>query len=77
MSRPVIAHAVPIRPKEELDLTIDSPPDLVIEVEITSSAIRKLRLLAAMGVPEVCRHNGARLPMYFLSNGQYLSLTAV
>jgi Uma2 family endonuclease len=37
-----IEHAEQIRPKEEVDLTIDPPPDLVIEVEITSSAIQKL-----------------------------------
>jgi Uma2 family endonuclease len=69
-----IEHAEQIRPKEELDLTIDPPPDLVIEVEITSSAIRKLKLFAAMGVPEVWRHNGERLQMYVLSAGQYVSI---
>ncbi len=66
-----IEHAELIRPKEEIDLTIDPPPDLVIEVEITSSAIRKLKLFAAMGVPEVWRHDGERLEMSMLRNGQY------
>jgi Uma2 family endonuclease len=66
-----VQHAELIRPKEELDLTIDPPPDLVIEVEITSSAIRKLKLFAAMGVPEVWRHNGEQLEMYSLRDGQY------
>ena len=33
-----------------MDLLIDPPPDLVIEVEITSSAIAKLGLFAAIGV---------------------------
>ncbi len=69
-----IEHAEQIRPKDELDLTIDPPPDLVIEVEITSSAIRKLKLFAAMGVPEVWRHDGARLQMSVLSAGQYVSI---
>ena len=69
-----IEHAELIRPKEELDLTIDPPPDLVIEVEITSSAIRKLKLFAAMGVPEVWRHDGERLQMHVLSAGQYVSI---
>ena len=69
-----IEHAEQIRPKEELDLTIDPPPDLVIEIEITSSAIRKLKLFAAMGVPEVWRHDGERLQMYVLSDGQYVSI---
>ena len=69
-----IEHAEQIRPKEEVDLTIDPPPDLVIEVEITSSAIRKLKLFAVMGVPEVWRHDGERLQMYVLSAGQYVSI---
>jgi len=66
-----VQHADLIRPKEELDLAIDPPPDLVIEVEITSSDIRKLKLFAAMGVPEVWRHNGEKLQMYSLRDGQY------
>ncbi len=69
-----IEHAEQIRRKEEVDLTIDPPPDLVIEVEITSSAIQKLKLFAAMGVPEVWRHDGERLQMYVLSAGQYVSI---
>lgn len=46
-----IEHAEQIRVKEEVDLLVDPPPDLVIEVEITTSAIRKLNLFAAMGSP--------------------------
>ena len=69
-----IEHAEQIRPKEEVDLLIDPPPDLVIEVEITSSAIQKLKLFAAMGVPEVWRHDGERLQMFMLSNDKYLPI---
>lgn len=69
-----IAHADEIRPKDEVDLQIDPPPDLVIEVEITRSAISKLRLFAAMGVPEVWRHDGSRLEMLSLEGGVYRSL---
>lgn len=69
-----IQHAEQIRPKEEIDLAIDPPPDLVIEVEITSSAIRKLKLFAAMGVPEVWRHDGERLQMFALQDDQYESI---
>ena len=66
-----VEHAEQVRPKEEIDLTIDPPPDLVIEVEITSSAIRKLKLFAAMGVPEVWRHDGEHLQMFAIVNGQH------
>lgn len=58
-----IAHADDVRPKDEVDLLLDPPPDLVIEAEITSSAIAKLKLYAALGVPEVWRHDGTRLTM--------------
>jgi Uma2 family endonuclease len=66
-----IAHADEIRPKDEVDLLLDPPPDLVIEVEITSSAIAKLKLFAAMGVPEFWRHDGTRLTMLALAGGGY------
>jgi len=69
-----IQHAEQIRVKEEVDLLIDPPPDLVIEVEITSSAIAKLKLFAAMGVPEVWRHDGERLQMYRLRNDEYSAI---
>jgi Uma2 family endonuclease len=71
-----IAHADQIRPKDEVDLQIDPPPDLVIEVEITSSAIAKLRLFAAMGVPEVWRHDGSRLEMLGLEGPGYRPLAS-
>ena len=66
-----IAHAELIRPKDEVDLSIDPPPDLVIEVELTSSAIKKLKLFAVMGVPEVWRHDGTKLWMGRLVAGEY------
>lgn len=66
-----IEHAEQIRPKQEVDLTIDPPPDLVIEVEITSSEIQKLKLFAAMGVPEVWRHDGEHLQMFELLDEDY------
>jgi len=57
--------------KEELDFEIDPPPDLVIEVELTSSAIDKLELFAAMQVREVWRHDGTSVQFYRLSGGRY------
>jgi len=69
-----VKHAEQIRVKEEVDLQIDPPPDLVIEVEITTSAIHKMVLFAAMGVPEVWRHNGDELTMHVLTGSEYLPI---
>ncbi|MEM6474223.1 MAG: Uma2 family endonuclease [Planctomycetota bacterium] len=66
-----VAHADLIRRKEEVDLLVDPPPDLVIEVEITSSAIAKMSLFARMGVPEVWRHNGSDLTLMRLHGSSY------
>ena len=61
-----VTHAEQIQMKEKVDLAVDPPPDLVIEVEITSSAIRKLELFARMNIPEAWRHDGHELQMYRL-----------
>ena len=69
-----VSNAELVRPKEEVDLRVDPPPDLVIEVEITSSAIDKLKLFHAMGIPEVWRHDGSELFMYRHQNKKYESI---
>ncbi|MEL6136208.1 MAG: Uma2 family endonuclease [Cyanobacteria bacterium J06628_6] len=55
----------------EIDLAIDPPPDMVVEVDITHTDIDKLRLYAAMGVPEFWRYNGETLRIYQLQKGVY------
>jgi Uma2 family endonuclease len=57
--------------KNEMDFEVDPPPDLVIEVELTSSTIKKMQLFAAMRVLEVWRHDGESLQMYRLLDGAY------
>ncbi|MBD2514864.1 Uma2 family endonuclease [Nostoc sp. FACHB-973] len=60
-----------VRDKENIYLATDPPPDLVLEVEYSRSAIDKLRLYAAMGIPEFWRYNGSVLRLYTLAGGQY------
>ncbi|MEQ1825539.1 MAG: Uma2 family endonuclease [Pirellula sp.] len=66
-----VTHAVELLDREELDFEVDPVPDLVIEVELTASAIKKMQLFAAMKVPEVWRHDGSSLKIYRLNDGQY------
>ncbi len=40
---------------QEIDLSIHPPPDLAIEVDVTSPSLPKLPIYAALGVPEVWR----------------------
>ncbi len=61
-----------IRGKETLDLETDPPPDLAIEIDITSSSVNKLEIYSALGVPELWRYNGQNLKFYQLLEGQYV-----
>lgn len=60
--------------KEELDFEVDPAPDLVVEVELTSSAIDKLELFAAMQIREVWRHDGTSVQFYRWVEGRYESI---
>jgi Uma2 family endonuclease len=52
-----IAHEHLIRDKEDIDLKVDPPPDLAIEVDNTRDSEQKLPIYATLGVPEVWRHD--------------------
>lgn len=53
-----IEHADQMRERDQLDLLIDPPPDLAIEVDITSSSVGRLPIYAGLGVREVWRCDG-------------------
>ncbi len=47
-----------IRHNREIDLSIDPPPDLAIEVEVTRSILDKLAIYSEVGIPEIWRVRG-------------------
>ena len=61
--------------RKRIDLESDPPPDLVIGIEITRSATRKLTVFAAFGVPEVWRYDGMRVSIFRLQEGKYLEVS--
>jgi Uma2 family endonuclease len=42
----------------DINLDVDPPPDLAVEVDITSSSLDRMGIYAALGVPEVWRFDG-------------------
>jgi Uma2 family endonuclease len=61
-----------VRGKKRLDLETDPPPDLVIEVDVTSSSIDKLPIFAALGIREVWRlENDSLCFLQLRSGGSY------
>ncbi len=61
-----------VRGRQTLDLETDPPPDLAIEIDITSSSVNKLAIYSALAVPELWRYNGRDLKFYQLVEGQYV-----
>jgi Uma2 family endonuclease len=69
-----VQHEGRIRSKERIDLAVDPPPDLVVEIDITSPSLDKLRIYARLGVPEVWRHDGERLRFLALRDDRYVEV---
>ena len=60
-----------VRNRREVDLTVDPPPDVVLEMEMSRSALDKLPLFASMGIPEVWRCDGQRVTILLLEQDGY------
>jgi Uma2 family endonuclease len=72
-----VQHEAVVRNREEIDLTIDPPPDLAIEIDVTSKSIDRLPIYAALGVPEVWRWDAELLYVLRLNaNGDYVEIDA-
>lgn len=70
-----IANEPLVRGKK-VNLNVDPPPDLVIEVDITHTDINKTALYAEMGVGEFWRYNGKSLRIYHLQAAAYCEVPA-
>lgn len=64
-----------VRGKTEIDPYADPPPDLVIEVGITSPSLPRFPIYARFGVPEVWRYDGERAVIYGLRGTEYVELS--
>jgi Uma2 family endonuclease len=63
-----------IRGKVEIDSDVDPPPDLVIEVDITSPSLDRFPIYAHFGVPEVWRYDGERVVVYEFRKAEYVEV---
>ena len=54
---------------------MDPPPDLVIEIDITSPSFSKLPIYAQMGIPEIWRYDGERMAILVLEHSDYTETT--
>jgi Uma2 family endonuclease len=66
-----------VRGKRKIDLDVDPPPDLAIEIDVTRSSLSRLDIYAALGVPEVWRFDGEDLTIHLLGpDGEYREIAS-
>jgi Uma2 family endonuclease len=67
-----IANEPRVRGRDEIDLRVDPPPDLAIEVDVTNTSLPRMPVFAQVGVPEVWRlDERRRLHFYRLKKAKY------
>ncbi|MEG3849252.1 Uma2 family endonuclease [Microcoleus sp. herbarium13] len=65
-----IQNEAAVRGKNRIDLETDPPPDLAIEIDLTSRT--QLNNYEALGVLELWRYNGRKLEISVLQDGKYV-----
>lgn len=66
-----VQHEPHVRGRIQIDLTVDPPPDLIIEIEVSRQVIPMLPLYASMGVPELWRCDRGRVTIMRLQGDRY------
>lgn len=67
-----IRHEEVVREREEYNPAIDPPPDLAVEVDLSSSSSRRMLVFAELGIPELWQYDGERLVFKSLGeDGKY------
>jgi Uma2 family endonuclease len=66
-----IQHQALMVGKDRIDLMVDPPPDLVIEVDVTSTT--ELQAYEALRVPEIWRYHNRTLQIHVWHGGQYVA----
>jgi Uma2 family endonuclease/regulator of sirC expression with transglutaminase-like and TPR domain len=60
-----------VRGRLNIDLSQDPPPDLVLEIDITSKSLDRMPIYERLGVPELWRYDKKVLGIYQLQAGKY------
>jgi len=66
-----IKTAKQVRDKKKLDMEVDPPPEVIIEIDVTSDSMDKFSLYAALKVAEVWRYSDA-IEIWLLHEGGYV-----
>jgi Uma2 family endonuclease len=67
-----ILHEAQVRGVAQIDLAHYPPPDLAVEIDITSSSLNRLAIYSALRIPELWRFDGTSLTIYTLQGESYV-----
>ncbi len=63
-----VANEPLVRGKSTYVPDVDPPPDLLVEVDVTSSSLPRMPSFAALGLPEVWRHEAKQIHFFRLTD---------
>lgn len=63
-----------IRGRLQFDLNQDPPPDLALEIDITSKSLNRFPIYARLGIPEIWCYDSGNLKIYQLENENYIEV---
>ena len=66
-----IQNAALVIGKNDVDLNCEPAPDLVLEIDRTSSSLNRFTIYAALGVPEIWRVVGYEVEFHLLTGDRY------
>lgn len=67
----LIQNAAAMRGRRDYDIDSDPPPDLVVEIDVTSHSVDRLRVYTSLRVPEVWVFKDEALQVKLLRDGNY------
>jgi Uma2 family endonuclease len=63
-----------IRGKLQFNLEQDPPPDLALEIDVTSKSLSRFSIYARLGVPEIWSYDSGELKIYQLEGKEYIEV---
>lgn len=61
-----------VRGRLDINLAQDPPPDLALEVDVTSKSLERFPIYARLAIPELWCYDAGRITIYHLQNEQYV-----
>ncbi len=63
-----------VRGQLKFDLNQDPPPDLALEIDLTSKSLNRFPIYARLGIPEIWCYDSGELKIYQLQNEKYVEV---